>query len=995
MMGVVPVHSSPTMVGRDAELADVRAVLAEVAGAESTPTARRAVLLAGDAGVGKTRLLRTLRDHALADGWQVLAGHCLDFGESALPYLPFSEVLGRLVADHPDVVAGVAERHPALQRLLPGRRTRAAEATTSDDLAHAPDRGATFVAVHAMLEAAALDSPLLLVLEDLHWADASTREVLGFLVTRPFDAPVAIVASYRSDDLHRRHPLRRDLAEWSRLPQVARQALAPLPDDVVRSLVGALAADALDGDAVSRIVERAEGNAFFVEELVASGACPDGEVPADLADLLLVRLDRLGDDARQVVRAASVAGRRVSHDLLVAASGLPAEVVDAALRQAVEMHVLEATGERYAFRHALLGEAVYDDLLPGERVRLHARCAQVLADGAAAGTAAELARHARRANDLDRAVTAALAAGEEALSVGGPEEAADHFQQAMELLEDPERRERLGIDHSKVVVRTASALTTAGHGVRAGHLLAAQLAQLPPDAATTARARLLVEYADALAVTDSEIDPLDVATEAVAVAPDGDSPVRAKALAMLARLLGSQVPHRIDEAAAVATEALGIAERLAMPVLASELVTTLSGLRVSTVTGTAQEELRRSLERATERAIDAGAFRAELRARWLLGRSHHDAGEWADAARWFTSAIERSSAAGLHWAPFSLEARWQLAWVHYATGDWDALLAMVAELDALPGPPIPRGMVDCARLAVRSARGEDVDAELAGLRRFWPDEGGIATYAAGIALEQQARRGDADAALATYADVVDVLSRLWSEQFGARVRLAAQTLAALAAAAPTASAVRRATLVADADRLAHDADEVRTFFRSTGRGWGPEGEMWSTRVDAEHARLRWLAGNDVARADLLDSWDRTLDAARAYGHLPEEARIRATRAAVLRLVGETTRADEEETAARRIADALRAPGLLGGSASTSVSTSASRTRTDAPAGQLTSREREVLALVAEGRSNGEVGRQLYITTKTASVHVSNILAKLGAATRTEAAAIARRDGLLD
>ena len=121
---MVPVaaHSSLTMVGRDTELAEAIAVLDDAVSAAEAGTSRRAVLLSGDAGVGKTRLLRSLRDHALDTGWQVLAGHCLDFGDSALPYLPFSEVLGRLDASHPELVEAVAAVHPALTRLQPGRR---------------------------------------------------------------------------------------------------------------------------------------------------------------------------------------------------------------------------------------------------------------------------------------------------------------------------------------------------------------------------------------------------------------------------------------------------------------------------------------------------------------------------------------------------------------------------------------------------------------------------------------------------------------------------------------------------------------------------------------------------------------------------------------------------------------------------------------------------------------------------------------------------------
>ncbi len=257
--------------------------------------------------------------------------------------------------------------------------------------------------MHALFDAAAAEAPLLLVIEDTHWADQSTRDLLGFLFTRSFTHPVALVASYRSDDLHRRHPLRRQVAEWSRLQTVDRLALAPLPDDAVRQLVAELAPERLGEPELAGIIGRAEGNAFFVEELVASGA--GAWVPDDLADLLLVRLDRLSDEARQVVRIASVAGRKVTHSLLEAAAELPAAELDAGIRQAVEMNVLVAGSKTYSFRHALLGEAVYDDLLPGERVRLHGQYVAALAAGGR-GTAAEMARHARRAMDFDRAVTA-------------------------------------------------------------------------------------------------------------------------------------------------------------------------------------------------------------------------------------------------------------------------------------------------------------------------------------------------------------------------------------------------------------------------------------------------------------------------------------------------------------------------------------------------------------------------------------------------------------
>lgn len=999
MMVPVAAHSSLTMVGRDAELAEAISVLDAAHGAAAAATAgtgQRSLLVSGDAGVGKTRLLRALRDHALAQGWQVLAGHCLDFGDSALPYLPFSEVLGRLGTDHPELVEAVAAVHPALTRLQPGRRTRVG----SDDApgsagepGHATDRGDTFVAVHALLEAAATEAPVLLVVEDLHWADQSTRDMLGFLFTRAFTRPVAVVGSYRSDDLHRRHPLRRQIAEWSRLPQVGRLPLGPLPEAAVRALVGALVPTGLDETSVGRIVERAEGNAFFVEELVASDTC-DGDVPGDLADLLLVRLDRLSEQARHVVRVASVAGRRVPHDLLAATADLPVEQLDAGVRQAVEMNVLEVGGERYAFRHALLGEAVYDDLLPGERVRLHARFVAALVEGAARGTAAELALHARRANDLDRAVGASIEAGDEAMAVGGPDEASRHYEQALELLEDPDRVARLGVDHSKLVVKAAGALSTGGDTLRAAHLLAHQVAQLRPDAPGAVRARLLSEYADVLTIIETDLDPPAVSAEAVALAPEGESPLRAKVLATHARVLAGH-GHE-DEAEGFATEALALAERLVMPVLASEIVTTLSGLRVRRVVGSEQEALRAALETAVERAVATGALQAEVRGRFLLGRSHQDSGEWEAASRWFRSGVDCGEQSGLPWAPYIIESRWQLAAVQYLLGEWDEVLSLTAVVDDPSGPVIPRGIVEPIRLAVLGARGEDVVDRLRRLRPLWEDEGGVAVHSAGVEIEVLGGRGDVAGALAAYDDVVTVLSRIWQESFAARVRLAAQSLGAIAGALPAASAAERRPLLERADRLRADGDAVVTWLRESGGRWGPEGRFWGVRLAAEHQRVRWLAGaGSEDREELVEAWASTVDAATKLGHVPEQARVRAAYSQILRLAGDTRRAREEADQARAIAERLGAPALVGDLlAADGPGARAPVSPTPGSAPALTAREVEILALVAEGRTNGEIGKQLFISTKTVSVHVSNILGKLGAASRTEAAAIARRDDLL-
>ena len=296
------VHASQTLIGRDEELDELEQLL-------TAATARSHVLLAGDAGVGKTRLLQELCARTRSAGEQAYVGHCLDLGESALPYLPFSELLDRIAGDLPEIVEEVGRDYPDLSRLQSVRRLLGAQGHAGGDV----DRMQLFAGVHALLETLAARAPLLVVIEDVHWADQSTRELLTFLLTRPLTGPVSIVASYRTDDLHRRHPLRGVIAELLRLPMVALVELGPLPAAALAEILSnaANAPFPLSAATLNSLVERAEGNAYYAEELLTASSCADGAdgtLPTGLAELLLSRVERVSDAAQQVLRAAAVAG---------------------------------------------------------------------------------------------------------------------------------------------------------------------------------------------------------------------------------------------------------------------------------------------------------------------------------------------------------------------------------------------------------------------------------------------------------------------------------------------------------------------------------------------------------------------------------------------------------------------------------------------------------------------------------------------------------------
>src|SRR5690606_28161225 len=399
-------------------------------------------------------------------------------GEVGLPYLPFSEALTTLRSQHPAVDETVAAR-PALARLLDA-------GAPADDEQSQGERLQLFESVAAALAASGTpESPLVLVVEDLHWADPSSRDVLRFVVARLRAEHVLVVATYRADDLHRRHPLRPVLAELLRHPRVEHVQLAPFTEAELREFTTALAGAPLPRDAFESVRTRSEGNAYFAEELVESGLA--AERPGSLADVLRARLEVLDPAVQHLVRVASVSGRQVSEPLLraalahdaAAAGASPADVggpsgrsFDAALREAIAHHVLAVEGDGardvVVFRHALLAEAVASDLLPGERVGVHRAYLEALTADPALGSPALRAHHALAAHDLPAALTASRAAARKAARVLAPAEELRHLEQVLALWQAvPDAETLLGEDRVTVALAAAGAASRAGEPDRA------------------------------------------------------------------------------------------------------------------------------------------------------------------------------------------------------------------------------------------------------------------------------------------------------------------------------------------------------------------------------------------------------------------------------------------------------------------------------------------------------------------------------------------------
>jgi len=977
--------SEVPLISRQEEVTAFRGALERAA--EGEPGV---LLLGGDAGVGKTRLVTHLADTARDAGARVVVAHCVDLGDVGIPYLPFTEALTEL-RGVPAVAEVIAER-PALTRLL--------DPAGGSGTDHAERLQLLDGVAGSLAAAGRAGSPLVLVVEDLHWADESTRDVLRFVVARMRSEHLLVVATYRSDDVHRRHPLRPVIAELHRQRPVEHVELAPFTPDELREFTTATRGEPLDDVEFDAVRSRSDGNAFFAEELLDAGQSSTG-LPWSLADVLHTRLQRLDPAVQQLVRLAAVAGRQVDESLLrAAAPGLPGldspEVADAALREAVAQQVLGVEGQHVAFRHALVAEALVLDLLPGERTTMHRAYLEALCAEPTLGSAAKRAHHALQGHDLTAALVASREAARSAAELLAPAEEQRHLEQVLSLWESvPDAEELLGEDRVALALETAAAASSAGLPMRAEQLARRAVEGLSGDPDRQARLRhVLVRYVldlesldDALAQSTGALDVLlPGATDAGVsgtfpeVADADATPELAWTLAVHARVL--LTVDRDDEAGVFARQTVDVARRADAPGAEADALTTLAVLEVGTPDTAAE-----LVDRARERAVVAGDLRTEMRCWFGLATTHFYAGHLDEAERVLVAGIERGRSTGVIWGVYGVQLLDLALLVAYFAGD-------LADQPIPDGAPAPALLyLDSGRLYAAVAReGGEAVAAAEALRPSWGVDGQIALVAGGLLADALTWAGRYDEAVATAEEVAAHVGATWSEFFLGRIWLSALALAGLAESAESGPHDGDAArdLLDRGDTLLAVAQETARRGRPRGGSLGPEGRAWLSRAAAEHSRLRAALTDAPADPGLWEATVREFD----FGYRYEVARSRFRWAQALRAADDVPAAEVEAAEALGEAVAMGAAPLAD-----AIHAWGRRARVPLPGARrttslLTEREEEVLVLVAQGLSNRQIGERLYISTKTVSVHVSNLLAKLGVSGRAEAVAVAHRRGLI-
>jgi DNA-binding CsgD family transcriptional regulator/tetratricopeptide (TPR) repeat protein len=998
--------SSPQLSGRGHELGVLRQALERAE--ESGPGF---VLIGGEAGVGKTRLVHEFASDAGAAGTMVLLGECVELTEGELPFAPIASALRPVIRECRDQLSErVGPRFGELSALLP---ELADAASTFEPVNPALDerlaQSRFFELVLSLLVALAEGRTLALVIDDLHWADRSSLDLLTFLSRSTIDTRLLLVGTYRSDELHRRQWLGPFVAEVRRGGGEGID-LEPLSRDEIGMMIRGILGGDVAEELIGRVYERSDGNPFFAEELLAASQGVSGELPASLRAALITRMERLSGSARETLRVIAVGQRPVDHELVAGLVPVSEKELIAGLRAAIGDHVLVERAGSYEFRHALVRETAYGDLLPSERTALHGAMARALAASdhtPNATLAAELAHHWLQAGELDQALSAAVQAGREAERLRAFAEAHRQFENALDLWDrvDPSGRPR-DIDRVELITRAAQNGYLIGDVGPAASLARDAIASLGASA-DRRRLALLHERLGRYLWLQGEPDASEAAyRDAVALIPAQEpSAELAQVHGALAQVL--MLRGRTREAAERSKHAIAIAREVGARAEEGHALITLG--HVAAYLGDREsgiERLREGKRIAEELARPDDTLRGYV----CLSDALDQDGRVPEAADLGLEGIAAADRLGARlYADFLTgEAAHRL----YRLGR----LEEAARLASLGGRQV-RGdsgaLVGNARAEVALALA-DLDAaeralaaaerELGAMREtmFFGD---VAATRVALALA----RDDPEAATTAATEALDSIDGEYELVFYTGPIYAAGVRALADIALRARSRGRREAEREAAKRAAGLAARLRDHVGSDR--WlvspPPETVAHLAQVDAELSRMtdepdpsRWheLAGRWQELGYLLHVAYAQMRAAEAIilgrGRRKQAEELLAAAATIAQRAGATQHLVAIEGLARRARIPLE-PGPderdsdLGRPAAV-----ADEARLALASRGLTDREVEVLGLVAEGMTNRQIGEELFISEKTASVHVSHILGKLEVRRRVEAAAVAHRLGLV-
>ena len=961
------------LIGRETESLALDAALADAA------SATRGVLVTGPAGIGKSALVRAFLVRARSTGALTLVASGLPSAGVELPYAPVVQMVRALRRDHPGVLDDAVGPQAAavIAPLVPDVLDAAGSEPTADVATPGLERSRLLSALAGTVEMIARRSPVVLVVEDLHWVDGSTLALLGLLLRGTPHAGLLVVATSREPGSPQR------IRQWCAVERAAGR-LDPLPVPALtlaetERLLGTLG-DAVPGQGrASEVHRRSGGNPFLVRELacVAPGAMPDS-----VRDLLRVDLDALPDAGRQVAATVAVAGRPVGHTLLAAVLGTESAAQGASA--AVGAGMLDLNADSYGFGHELARSAVYDVLLPAERQHLHAALAAALARRADRSVDArdlvEIAWHFGRADNAADTASWGLRAASATERIGDFSAAQQQLERVLAVSDDP----AVGMTDEQLVAlrqRAAHAADYAGQTTEALAHLDAALVLVDPTTDAQRAGLVQAHRSWLLMVLDRVEEASDAAELAVRLLPADATPAaRSEVHLRAALVLGST--GRMADAVRSAVLALHAAveaddERLigrAMRELGSwgspdeltePVADLLEGAWVRALAAGDAEDVAGVGVIMSERLFRAGRLEAAAHA----ALAAHDAlATVAETGHWMDGILITNACQAL-----------------LAVGRWDEAAGLLDRACALDD----FGVARLSRARLRIARG-DLDLAEADLRASRHLQRHDQPYFGLDYDEAWAElllwQGRPHQAMTVVSDVLDTLDDGALRDLGHVL-----CLLGLRAAADLA-----------ADARAQRANDVLVEAETTGRRLA----VVAAEVLAKDAALSALAEGELGRLDERPNpaaWELAAGAwtERHQTHRCSYSRWRQAEALLEVGAGRKAAAPPLQEAAVK-SQALGAAGLLA-----EIQALARRARVPlqetadhrSPArpsvgvGALSEREISVLRLIALGRTNREIGQELYISPKTVSVHVTRLMQKLGVHSRVQAAAIAHRSGI--